>query len=208
MRFVNRALLAAALVFPSTMAFSAESDAKNDERPPETLGFVEWVVMQDTSLRLKARLDTGAKTSSLHAVNVEPFEKDGEEWVSFQIPLGDHQDQPTEGELDHEDIILELERPVERTVLIKRKGAPSQKRYVVMMDFCIAGTTHTTQFSLTDRGKFSYPALLGRRFMRDDNILIDSSDGFMAERECEYIILEELATKHAENVIEEADGDS
>lgn len=208
MRFVNRALLAAALAFPSTMAFSAESDTKNVERPPETLGFVEWVVMQDTSLRLKARLDTGAKTSSLHAVNVEPFEKDGEEWVSFHIPLGDHQDQPTEGELDHEDVILELERPVERTVLIKRKGAPSQERYVVMMDFCIAGTTHTTQFSLTDRGKFSYPALLGRRFMRDDNILIDSSDGFIAERECEYISLEELAKKHAENVIEETDSDS
>jgi len=208
MRFVNRALLAAALAFPSTMAFSAESDTKNVERPPETLGFVEWVVMQDTSLRLKARLDTGAKTSSLHAVNVEPFEKDGEEWVSFQIPLGDHQDQPTEGELDHEDVILELERPVERTVLIKRKGAPSQERYVVMMDFCIAGTTHTTQFSLTDRGKFSYPALLGRRFMRDDNILIDSSDGFIAERECEYISLEELAKKHAENVIEETGSDS
>ncbi|MHA7925936.1 MAG: ATP-dependent zinc protease family protein [Marinobacter sp.] len=208
MRFVNRALLAAALAFPSTMAFSAESDTKNVERPPETLGFVEWVVMQDTSLRLKARLDTGAKTSSLHAVNVEPFEKDGEEWVSFHIPLDDHQDQPTEGELDHEDVILELERPVERTVLIKRKGAPSQKRYVVMMDFCIAGTTHTTQFSLTDRGKFSYPALLGRRFMRDDNILIDSSDGFIAERECEYISLEELAKKHAENVIEETDSDS
>jgi len=208
MRFVNRALLAAALAFPSTMAFSAESDTKNVERPPETLGFVEWVVMQDTSLRLKARLDTGAKTSSLHAVNVEPFEKDGEDWVSFQIPLGDHQDQPTEGELDHEDVILELERPVERTVLIKRKGAPSQERYVVMMDFCIAGTTHTTQFSLTDRGKFSYPALLGRRFMRDDNILIDSSDGFIAERECEYISLEELAKKHAENVIEETGSDS
>lgn len=208
MRFVNRALLAAALIFPSTMAFSAESDAKTEPRPPETLGFVEWIVMQDTSLRLKARLDTGAKTSSLHAVNVEPFEKDGEEWVSFQIPLGDHEDQPTEGELEHENVILELERPVERTVLIKRKGAPSQKRYVVMMDFCIAGTTHTTQFSLTDRGKFSYPALLGRRFMRDDNILIDSTDGFMAERECEYMTLEELATKHAENVIEEADGDS
>jgi len=208
MRFVNRALLAAALVFPSTMAFSAESDVKNDERPPETLGFVEWVVMQDTSLRLKARLDTGAKTSSLHAVNIEPFERDGEEWVSFQIPLGDHEDQPTEGELEHENVILELERPVERTVLIKRKGAPSQKRYVVMMGFCIAGTTHTTQFSLTDRSKFSYPALLGRRFMRDDNILIDSTDGFMAERECEYITLEELATKHAENVIEETDDDS
>ena len=208
MRVINRALLAAALILPSTMALAAESEAKNDQRPPETLGYVEWVVMQDTSLRLKARLDTGAKTSSLHAVNVEPFEKDGQEWVSFQIPLGDHQDQPTEGELDHEDVILELERPVERTVLIKRKGAPSQKRYVVMMDFCIAGTTHTTQFSLTDRGKFSYPALLGRRFMRDDNILIDSSDGFMAEKECEYMTLEELTKRHAENVVEETETDS
>ncbi|WP_349343169.1 ATP-dependent zinc protease [Marinobacter sp. MMG032] len=208
MRVINRALLAAALILPSTMALAAESEAKNDQRPPETLGYVEWVVMQDTSLRLKARLDTGAKTSSLHAVNVEPFEKDGAEWVSFQIPLGDHEDQPTEGELDHEDVILEFERPVERTVLIKRKGAPSQKRYVVMMDFCIAGTTHTTQFSLTDRGKFSYPALLGRRFMRDDNILIDSADAFMAEKECEYMTLEELATRHAESVVEEVDPDA
>ncbi len=208
MRVINRALLAAALILPSTMALAAESEANNDQRPPETLGYVEWVVMQDTSLRLKARLDTGAKTSSLHAVNIEPFERDGAEWVSFQIPLGDHEDQPTEGELDHEDVILEFERPVERTVLIKRKGAPSQKRYVVMMDFCIAGTTHTTQFSLTDRGKFSYPALLGRRFMRDDNILIDSADAFMAEKECEYMTLEELATRHAESVVEEVDPDA
>lgn len=205
MRFVNRALLAAALVLPSSMAVSAESDTRNEQRPPETLGYVEWVVMKDTSLRLKARLDTGAKTSSLHAVNIEPFEKDGEEWVSFQIPLGDHSDQPTEGELDHEDIILELERPVERTVLIKRKGAPSQKRYVVMMDFCIAGTTHTTQFSLTDRSKFSYPALLGRRFMRDDNILIDSADSFIAEKECEYMTLEELAENYQQQLAGEQD---
>ena len=51
MRFVNRALLAVALVFPSAMAVSAETDTQKDQRPPETLGYVEWVVMQDTSLR-------------------------------------------------------------------------------------------------------------------------------------------------------------
>jgi hypothetical protein len=186
-------------------ALAEESGKSSEKRPPETLGYVEWLVMEDTSLRLKARLDTGAKTSSLHAVNIEGFEKDGKEWVNFQIPLGDHEDQPTEGELDHDDVVLEFERPVERTVLIKRKGAPSQKRYVVMMDFCIAGTTHTTQFSLTDRGKFSYPALLGRRFMSDDNILIASTETFMAERECEYMSLEELAQTHEDNLAEEVD---
>lgn len=60
-------------------------------------------------------------------------------------------DQPTEGEMDHDDVILEFERPVERTVQIKRKGASSQKRYVLLMDFCIAGTSHTTEFSLTEQ---------------------------------------------------------
>jgi len=205
MRFITGALLATALSIPSIAVGSSETKANNNQRPPETLGYVEWVVMHDTNLRLKARLDTGAKTSSLHAVNIQPFERDGEEWVIFQIPLGDHEDQPTEGELEHDEVIIELERPVERTVLIKRKSAPSQKRYVVVLDFCIAGTFHSTQFSLTDRGKFSYPALLGRRFMREDNVLIDSANTFLAQRECEYMTLEELAAKHAEDVIKKTD---
>ncbi|WP_417545481.1 ATP-dependent zinc protease [Marinobacter sp.] len=199
MKFLIPFSLATALIFPT--AALAETAPENQASVPETLGFVEWVVMNDTGLRLKARLDTGAKTSSLHAVNVEGFKKDDQKWVKFQIPLADHKDQPSEGDIDHEEIILELERPVERTVLIKRKGAPSQRRYVVIMDFCISGTSHKTQFSLTDRGNFSYPVLLGRRFMRDDNILIDSADSFIATKECEYMSLEELVEEHQAKII-------
>lgn len=172
----------------------ADEDKKQD-MPQETLGFVEWVVLQDTGLRMKARLDTGAKTSSLHAVNVEPFKKGDEEWVSFQIPLADHQDMDevkVEGVKKPESVVLEFERPVERTVLIKRKGAPSQRRYVVIMDFCIGGSAHETQFSLADRSRFSYPTLLGRRFLQDDNILVGSSDSFLAEKDCEYNELPEI----------------
>lgn len=175
------------------------ANAHNEENSvPEKLGYVEWIVMEETGLRLKARLDTGAKTSSLHAVNVESYEKDDEKWVSFQLPLADHKDQENGDETDIEDVVLEFNLPVERTVKIKRKGASSQDRYVVNMEFCIAGTSHTTEFSLTDRGKFSYPALLGRRFMSDDNILIDSSDSFLAETECEHKTLAELAEEHVE----------
>jgi hypothetical protein len=191
MRSALTILALASLVFSGSLAF-AETDEK-DLPEPEIMGYVEWVVMGETGIRLKARLDTGAKTSSLHAVNVESFEKDNEEWVRFQLPLGDHKDQPSEGDLEHEEVILEFERPVHRTVLIKRKGAPSQRRYVVRMDFCMGGKTHETQFSLTDRGKFSYPVLLGRRFLRDDNILTDSARSFIVENECEYSTLEELA---------------
>lgn len=194
MKLMASLALAFSLALPAGAAL-AEASEDSDKPVPETLGFVEWLVMNETSVRLKARLDTGAKTSSLHAVNVEGFKKGDEEWVKFQLPLGDHEDQPSEGSIEHEDVILEFERPVHRTVLIKRKSAPSQRRYVVKMDFCIAGAVHETQFSLTDRGNFKYPVLLGRRFMRDDNILIDSADSFIAERECEYNTLEEIAAR-------------
>lgn len=192
MRNLASLALIASLSIPAANALAKDSEP-SDNSVPETLGFVEWVVMNDTNLRLKARLDTGAKTSSLHAVNVEGFQKDNEDWVKFQLPLGDHEDQPSEGDIEHEDVVLEFERPVHRTVLIKRKGAPSQRRYVVKMEFCIAGTVHETQFSLTDRGNFSYPVLLGRRFMRDDNILIDSANSFVAQQDCEYNTLEQIA---------------
>lgn len=193
MRNLASLALIASLSIPAANALAATDSESSDNSVPETLGFVEWVVMNDTNLRLKARLDTGAKTSSLHAVNVEGFQKDNEDWVKFQLPLGDHEDQPSEGDIEHEDVVLEFERPVHRTVLIKRKGAPSQRRYVVKMEFCIAGTVHETQFSLTDRGNFSYPVLLGRRFMRDDNILIDSANSFVAQQDCEYNTLEQIA---------------
>ncbi|PFG54516.1 hypothetical protein ATG98_3776 [Marinobacter sp. LV10R520-4] len=191
-----RSLIATAFVAAlmcSPLVSAQDKDDESGKRPAETLGFVEWVVMQDTGVRLKARLDTGAKTSSLHAVNVEEFDKGDERWVSFQLPLGDHEDQPSEGKISHDEVVLEFEMPVERTVLIKRKGAPSQRRYVVNMDFCVSGEMHTTQFSLADRAKFSYPVLLGRRFMSDDNILVDSANGFIAGKECEFISLEEIA---------------
>ena len=64
-----------------------------------------------------------------------------------------------------------------------------------------ATTTHTPRFPIPDRGKFSYPALLGRRFMRDDDILIDSADPFLAQNECEYVTLEELAEAHKDKLL-------
>ncbi len=186
------------LVITVPVAFADDDDKENEEAESERMGFVEWVVLTDTDLRIKARLDTGAKTSSLHAEKIEPFEKDGDDWVRFQIPLDDHLDPESE---ENEGIVLEFERPVERTVLIKRKSAPSQRRYVVEMDFCIAGNVHETEFSLTDRGRFTYPALLGRRFMKDDNILVDSSESFLADRDCDYDNLETIA-EDSSNVVE------
>lgn len=187
-----------ALLFLVTPSAVMANTHNNDSPVPATLGFVEWVVLKEPGVRLKARLDTGAKTSSLHAVNVETFEKNDEQWVSFELPLADHKDEEDADGAALDKAVLEFSLPVERTVKIKRKGAPSQRRYVVNMEFCIAGSIHRTQFTLTDRGAFSYPALLGRRFMSDDNILINSSDSFLAKNDCDHKSLTELATSHTD----------
>lgn len=166
-----------------------------EEQQPDLLGFVEWIVIQDTGLRMKARLDTGALTSSMHAVNIEPFDQGEEQWVRFEVPLNDHHDIENllpDGNTDPDQVVVEFERPVERTVDIRRKGADPQTRYVVMMEFCINGNLHEQEFSLTDRHNFTYPALLGRRYMADENVAVDSSDSFIARQSCDYEGLEDL----------------
>ncbi|MEX1081736.1 MAG: ATP-dependent zinc protease [Halofilum sp. (in: g-proteobacteria)] len=146
----------------------------------EILGWVEWLVLEPSGLRLKARLDTGANTSSLHAIDVEPFERDGDEWVRFRVPLTDHKEELAEDAVPE----LTFKRPVERKVRIKSKGG-TQSRFVVELPFCISGRRYETQFTLTDRHEWNYPALLGRRFL-DDVILVDSSDSFLAAAECDW----------------------
>lgn len=170
------------------MVTLATVQADDDPPPRSLLGWIEWVVLKPQNLRLKARLDTGAKTSSLHAVDVEAFERDGEDWVRFEVPLESHKED-YEGELP----TLVYERPVADTVLIKRKDAHVQRRYVVEMEFCIDGREHEAEFSLTDRGNFNYPVLLGRRFLGDVT-LVDPRGSFLAHGKCEYASLDELET--------------
>ncbi len=163
--------------------------ADSDPQARSLLGWIEWVVLEPQKLRLKARLDTGAKTSSLHAVDVAEFERDGAKWVRFKLPLKAHKKgykgkPPT----------LVYERPVLDTVLIKRKNAHVQPRYVVAMTFCIDGREHEAEFSLADRRNFNYPVLLGRRFL-GDVALVDPRQSFLAQRKCKHASLDALEAK-------------
>ncbi len=60
--------------------------AKRRELDRPCLGWREWVALTDWDVPyVKAKLDTGARTSSLHAFDLESFDRDGEEWVRFEI---------------------------------------------------------------------------------------------------------------------------
>ncbi|HEQ3486412.1 TPA: ATP-dependent zinc protease [Vibrio cholerae] len=119
------------------------------------LGDKEWVYLPGLKESFKARIDTGATTSSISAVDIVPFERGGQDWVKFRI--------------EHDNIRSEeLSLPVERWVRIRQSSAEeAQRRAVVVAWIQIGDLKEQTEFTLTDRTHLTYPLLLGRSFFKD-----------------------------------------
>ena len=158
-------MLAAALSLGSTTVF-ADS--------PQVLGWVEEGLILPEKVAVKFKLDTGALTSSMHAENIDHFEKDGDEWVRFTVEL---EDIDTEKE-----VRTRLERKMIRDIKVRGAGG-AEERPVVLMKICLGNQMYEEQFSLNDRDKMNYPVLIGRRTLEKVG-LVDSSKTFTVEPSC------------------------
>ncbi|MFV0645629.1 MAG: ATP-dependent zinc protease [Sphingomonadaceae bacterium] len=128
---------------------------KEDKKPLTLIGRREMVDLPDLDLLdVAAKIDTGAKTSSIHARETDHFVKDGQDWVRF---LFDHH----EGEEPQECVM-----PLVGWRKITSSNGHAQERLIVRMRLNIAGQSFVTHFSLADRMKMRYPILVGRRAMR------------------------------------------
>ncbi|MFQ3787416.1 ATP-dependent zinc protease [Halomonas sp. A29] len=140
----------------------------------EMVGRAEWIGLPDVGTYLRARVDSGANTSSLSATDVTRFERDGEDWVRFKLGLND------------DDIVVDnvrdewIERPVERRVRILQ-AAGSESRPVVSMMMSLGPIRETVEFTLSDRTHLNYPVLLGRRFLMDIAV-IDVAENYLHPR--------------------------
>lgn len=168
--FLTAALAFACLGWP----LSSYSDNKS------IMGWIEYVNLHPLEFRVKAKLDTGAKTSSMHAEDIELFKRDGDTWVRFTFEAK-HYDPHKKGESKLRRVTLERKRV--RNVIIKRHNVKYQERPVVKMTLCINGKLHTEQFSLIDRSRFLYPVLLGRKALKDI-ALVDSGETFLTSGIC------------------------
>lgn len=146
-----------------------------------TLGWLEWGWLEPGAVKIKTKLDTGAKTSSIDAINIEKFKRDGETWVRFIVPLADR---PEDSPLNQN---LTLVRPLVRVIKVKDHVKKPSTRYVVNLKLCIGGQSFTTPVSLADRSQFNYPLLLGRAALKD-RILVDSGKTFTASDSCPPLV--------------------
>lgn len=169
-------LLIATLLSSLSLGARAATDDDDDKpRQRSILGWVEFVEIQPWGLLTKAKLDTGAKTSSMHAEDIEEFERDGDEWARFVFEYTECKDCKTKR--------ATIEAPITRHVLIKRHKRKTQRRAVVELKLCIDNQIHATEFSLIDRSRFIYPVLLGRRLLKEA-ALVDANSTFLGRKDC------------------------
>lgn len=165
------ALLPLVLIAPGVYA----GDKKEEPKQKSILGWVEYVELQPWGFRTKAKLDTGAKTSSIHAENIERFERKDKEWARFEFVFREEKDSKPRR--------VKIEAPIVRNVYIKRHKHKTQSRPVVMLKLCIDNQSYKTQFSLIDRSRFIYPILIGRRLLKEAAI-VDAGNTFLGSEHC------------------------
>ncbi|MBL1416566.1 MAG: ATP-dependent zinc protease [Moritella sp.] len=130
--------------------------ASNDYTNKIILGQEEWVWFEELQTNFKSRVDTGATTSSLNATEIVKFERDGKDWVKFNLS---HKD---------DNAVFPMEAAVVRTIKIRQtNAAEALRRYVVSLPIELGDINTETEFTLADRSRMIFPILLGRTFLKD-----------------------------------------
>ena len=127
-----------------------------------TIGWQERVDLPLLGLTgLMAKIDTGARTSALHATDIAEFERDGAPWVRFHSRFDD----------DTRDI--DVETPVHDRRLITNTSGVPELRIVIRTRFRIARRAWTIDVSLAERTEMSFRMIVGRSALRGHSVLVD-----------------------------------
>ncbi len=148
----------------SVVSYQAVADSK------AVIGWVEYASLHNRNISLKAKMDTGADNTSLHASNLKLISKKGEDWVRFELP-------------DEVGGTHTIEQPVIRYTSIKRRGVSAQERPVILLKICVSNQLREVEVNLTDRSNYSYKLLIGRSYM-EGLFLIDSASMYTVSPDC------------------------
>jgi hypothetical protein len=128
---------------------------KIDNKP--VLGWREWVQLPALGIdKIKAKIDTGARTSALHAFSLRPFTENGKDRVHFDIHPLQH----------NTDLIITCTADIIDKRLVTDSGGHTEERFVIETPIIIAGQTWSIEITLTERENMLFRMLLGRSAIR------------------------------------------
>ena len=129
------------------------------------IGWREWISFPDIGIeKIKAKIDTGARTSALHAFNIESFNINGQQMVRFKIhPLQ-----------KNSDYIVICEAAVIDSREVTDSGGHCEKRFVIETPIKLGNEIFPIEITLTDRDTMKFRMLLGRTALAN-RFIVDSS---------------------------------
>lgn len=132
------------------------------------IGSEEWCAFPTIGIpAIKARVDSGAKTSSLHAFNIQQFSKNNQKWISFEVhPIQNNRK-----------VVVRCEAKVLERRNVKSSSGISEKRYVIKIPMGLAEDVWEVEVTLSNRDSMGYRMLLGREAM-EGRMLVDPSESF------------------------------
>jgi hypothetical protein len=145
---------------------------KRKKREPMLIGWREWVGLPDLGVQMiKAKIDTGARSSALHAWHIQPFEKHGEKWVAFVL-------HPMQRD---NNVIIECEAQVLGERQVRSSSGTLQQRFVIRTILELGVRRWPIELTLTARDQMGFRMLLGRTALRR-RAIIDPSRSFLSTR--------------------------
>jgi hypothetical protein len=136
------------------------------------IGWREWVQLPELGVfETKAKVDTGADNSSLHAFNVERFERDGVDHVRFEVHPKQRSRKPA----------IQCEAPLAMVKKVRNPGGRSELRPVIRTTVVVAGVEFEALVNLTSRDEMGFRMLLGRRTVRR-RFVIDPGRSYLGAR--------------------------
>jgi hypothetical protein len=136
------------------------------------IGLREWINLPDLGMiGLRAKIDTGASTSCLHASDIQPFDREGQPWVRFTAHLG------TLVQRRHR-----CEAQLVSVKTIKSSNGHSQSRYVIRTSLTLGPRQWPVEFTLTCRKTMRYRVLLGSKALIEGQLLVNPALAYVQNK--------------------------
>ena len=161
---VLKTIAAAALAAVLLVSSPLRADA------PVPAGWVEYAAVFPGGLIFSAKLDSGARNSSIYATRIETFRRSMRDWVRFRLKADDGTTQ-------------DYELPVVRLSRTRDMTGPALVRPVVRLRLCVGDSTAEVEVNLSDRKNFNHRLLIGRSFLRK-RFLVDTSERLLHKLGC------------------------
>lgn len=158
--------------FPRPIRFIFQEPALIEKKNLKIIGWREWLSLPDLGIAtLKAKVDTGARTSSLHAIDLEYFKKSGKEYIKFKI-----QPQQRSSKL-----VVHCSHKVLEHRKIKSSNGQIELRPVIETNVSLFDEIWPVELTLTNRDEMGFRMLLGRESIRK-RFLVDSGNSYLGAK--------------------------